>query len=282
MTFIPATQPPAGLTVDAAWCVFHTHEILVLLDGDQARIPTAVQLDSLNLPVIREQYLGTLDDVPCYCAEVEQIPSDLPENATFYGLRTLFERLPLDIFWMAGRASQMMHWNRTHQFCGMCGHSTEHAENERAKRCPKCGHTSYPHISPAIIVAVVNNEGELLLAHAKHFPKGLYSVIAGFVETGETFEEAVRREVKEEVSIDVTDIRYFGNQPWPFPDSLMVAFTAKYAGGDIQPDNVEIMDAGWYTADNLPLIPGKISVARKLIDWFTKNYDVTSQAYRHG
>jgi len=272
MPFMPAVQPPAEISADALWCVFHKNTLCVLRDAAQVRLPTAAQVDGLNLPVIREQYLGTLDDVPCYCAEIEQLPSNLPDNVKFDGLRALFERLPSDIFWMAGRASQTMHWNRTHQFCGMCGHATEHAENERAKRCPKCGHTSYPRISPAIIVAVVKDEGQLLLAHAKHFPEGLYSVIAGFVEAGETFEEAVCREVKEEVNIDVADIRYFGNQPWPFPDSLMVAFTAKYAGGDIQPDNVEIMDAGWYSADALPTIPGKISVARKLIDWFTANH----------
>jgi NAD+ diphosphatase len=190
----------------------------------------------------------------------------------FHGLRALFDTLPEDLFWTAGRAFQMMHWSRTHQYCGRCGHPTQDAENERAKRCPECGHTSYPRISPAIIVAVVKDDRELLLAHAKRFPKGLHSVIAGFVEPGETFEEAVRREVKEEVNIDVSDIRYFRSQPWPFPDSLMVAFTAKYAGGELQVDNVEIMDAGWYTADNLPLGPSSISVARKLIDWFVANH----------
>ncbi len=275
MAFIPDRTPPAGRAADAVWCVFYHNDLLVVFDDDRAQIPTAALLEDLNIPVVREQYLGTLDEVPCYCAEVEQKPQDLPENANFYGLRTLFERLPSDLFWMAGRASQMMHWNRTHQFCGMCGHPTQHAEDERAKRCPQCGHTSYPRISPAIIVAVVKDERELLLAHAKHFPTGLHSVIAGFVEVGETFEETVRREVKEEVNIDVTDIRYFGSQPWPFPDSLMVAFTARYAGGDIQVDNVEITDAGWYTADNLPSGPSSISVSRKLINWFAENYPVS-------
>jgi NAD+ diphosphatase len=272
MTFIPAITTPPEYTTGDWWFIFLQHELLVFLDDEQARIPTFSSLKRLDLAITREQYLGTLDNIPCYCAEVEQKPQTLPTNVEFCGLRSLFERLPPELFWTAGRAYQLMHWNRTHQFCGQCGHATQFADDERAKRCPECGHTSYPRISPAVIVAVVKDERELLLAHAKRFPKDLYSVIAGFVEPGETFEEAIRREVKEEVNIDVTDIRYFGSQPWPFPDSLMVAFTAKYAGGKIRVDNVEITHAGWYTADNLPLGPSSISVARKLINWFVATY----------
>jgi NAD+ diphosphatase len=126
---------------------------------------------------------------------------------------------------------------------------------------------SFPDVSPAIIVAVIRDE-RILLARASRFPKQMYSVLAGFVEPGESLEECVRREEREEVGVEVTNIRYFGSQPWPFPHSLMVGFTADHAAGEISADGKEIVDAGWFTADHLPQIPGKISIARKLIDWF--------------
>jgi len=130
---------------------------------------------------------------------------------------------------------------------------------------------NFPRISPAIIVAVLKGK-EILLARAHRFPPRLYSVIAGFVEPGETLEECVRREVKEEVGIEVENICYFGSQSWPFPNSLMVAFTADYANGKITIDETETIDAGWFTAHNLPPIPDKVSISRRLIDWFVEIY----------
>lgn len=144
--------------------------------------------------------------------------------------------------------------------------------DERAKVCPSCGFVNYPRISPAMIVAVTRGR-EILLAKGSRFQGGFYSVLAGFVEPGETFEECVEREIKEEVGLKVKNINYFGSQPWPFPDSLMVGFTAEYAGGDITIDNKEILDAGWYTAEGLPLIPGNGSIARRLIDWYVQKQD---------
>ena len=126
---------------------------------------------------------------------------------------------------------------------------------------------SFPRISPAIIV-LVERDGKALLARSPRFKEGLFSTLAGFVEPGETLEDAVRREVKEEAGIDVKNIRYFGSQPWPFPDSLMVGFTAEYAGGEIKIDDNEILDARWFSAEDMPEIPGKISIARALIDYF--------------
>lgn len=268
MTYIPGFKGPAVPPPDAVRCVLYAGDVLVFRAQNQARFPTTADLSGVPFRLAREFFLGTLHSIPWYCADLDEIPLNLPDSAEFCGLRGLFDGLPADQFWMAGRAAQLAHWNRTHQFCGQCGHPTQDADDERAKRCPQCGHSSYPRISPAIIVAVVNDQQELLLAHAKHFPSDLYSVIAGFVEPGETLEDAVRREVKEEVNLEVTDIRYFGSQPWPFPDSLMLAFTARHAGGEIEVDAVEITDAGWYTAATLPQIPGPISVSRKLIDWF--------------
>lgn len=141
------------------------------------------------------------------------------------------------------------------------------AKGMNAKECPGCRFLSFPRISPAVIV-LVEKENRVLLARVKRFTTELYSVLAGFVEPGETLEETVRREVAEETGIKVKNIRYFGSQPWPFPDSLMIGFTADYESGEIKIDETEIADAGWYDPDRLPIIPGKISIARELIDWF--------------
>jgi NAD+ diphosphatase len=172
-----------------------------------------------------------------------------------------------DLIWIAGRANQLVNWSQTHRHCGRCGQPTEDKTDERAKTCPQCGLVNYPRLSPAIIVAVLKND-RILLGRNKRFKLPFYSVLAGFVEPGETLEECVRREIREEVNISVKNIRYFGSQPWPFPDSLMIAFVADYAGGEIRTDGLEIIDAAWFTKDNLPQIPPKISIARQLIDWF--------------
>ena len=143
--------------------------------------------------------------------------------------------------------------------------------DERAKLCPACGLVSFPRVAPAIIVAVVR-DGTILLARARRFPTVMYSVIAGFVEPGESLEQCVHREVREEVGVAVRGLRYFASQPWPFPHSLMVAFTAQHAGGEIRVDEREITEAGWYPPDRLPRIPDSISVARRLIDWFVQTH----------
>ena len=186
---------------------------------------------------------------------------------TFEGLRQVYGRLDEDLFWVAARAVQIVDWDRTHKICGRCGNQLITKTTERAKECPQCGLLHFPRLAPAIIV-LVERDRELLLARSRHFLPGMYSVLAGFVEPGESLEEAVVREVKEEVGLTVKDIKYFGSQPWPFPHSLMIGFTAIYAGGEITLDDTEIEDAGWFTVDNLPPIPSKISIARKLIDWF--------------
>ncbi len=185
----------------------------------------------------------------------------------FSGLRNLFDSLDDALYRLAVVAVQVVDWDRMHQFCGRCGEKTEYKEGVRAKACPRCGLVSFPRISPAVIVAV-ERDNKLLLARASRFPTQFYSVLAGFVEPGETLEEAVAREVKEEVGIELANISYFGSQPWPFPDSLMIGFTAQYAGGEICIDESEIVDAGWFEANELPTLPGKISIARQLIDWF--------------
>jgi len=170
---------------------------------------------------------------------------------------------------LAGRAVQTAEWIRTHQFCGRCAMPTEPSTGERGLKCASCGLVSYPRVAPAMITLVTRGEPgpdqEALLARGVRFPRPMYSCLAGFVEPGEDLEGAVIREVKEEVGVDVDDVRYVGSQPWPFPHSLMVGFRANYVGGDIVLEEEEIMDAKWYRKDDLPMIPPEISIAGKII-----------------
>jgi NAD+ diphosphatase len=169
------------------------------------------------------------------------------------------------MFTLAGRAFQIMDWDRTHLYCGHCGTPTTLKTGERARQCPKCGQTHYPRIAPAVM-ALVQRGDQLLLARSPHFAPGMHSALAGFVEPGESLEQCLVREVKEEVGVDVTNLRYFSSQPWPFPHSLMIAFNCDWTGGEIVPDPTEIEAAGWFDLDHLPVLPNKISIARRLID----------------
>jgi NAD+ diphosphatase len=264
--FISGVLPPQERSEPAWWFVFRESKLLVYQEPSPVRSPYLVDLGELGLTALSEQYLGRLDNQPCYAAEVAEgtIP---PPDMTFEGLRQVYGRLDEDLFWIATRAVQIVDWDRTHRFCGRCGVPLNTKTTERAKECPQCGLLHFPRLAPAIIV-LVERGNELLLARSRHFMPGMYSVLAGFVEPGESLEEAVVREVREEVGIEIKDIKYFGSQPWPFPHSLMIGFTASYAGGEISLDDDEIENAGWFAVDNLPRIPGKISIARKLIDWF--------------
>lgn len=223
-------------------------------------------IDSRAFGLSQTQFLGYLEGCPCVAAE-------LPESAnyddlyTLQSLRKLHFALDDDLFAIAARAVQIIAWNNTHQFCGRCATATIQHPTERAKRCPNCDLRQYPRLSPAVIMLIYKEE-QLLLARAPRFRNGMYSVLAGFVEPGESLEETVARETREEVGIEIKHIQYFGSQPWPFPNSLMVGFTAEYAGGTITPEPGEIEDAAWFNKTELPPVPGELSIARKLIDWF--------------
>ena len=157
-------------------------------------------------------------------------------------------------------------WRSESRFCGSCGGANRDADTgEIARQCTVCGRLEFPRISPAVITIVINDKGEALLAHNCKFAKGVYSLIAGFNEAGESLEATVAREIKEEVNIDVKDIRYIRSQPWPFPNSLMLGFAARYNGGELRVDNIEIEDAQWFSRDKLPGLPGNGSVSRYLI-----------------
>lgn len=197
---------------------------------------------------------------------------DLPENFRVQNLRSALLQLPFEARIAVCRGRELAYWRRNRHFCGRCGSELEDLVEECARRCPSCGTVFYPTLSPAVIVAVTSEDGRLLLAHNRKFRDGMYSLIAGFVEPGETMEEAVRREVAEEVGLSVRNIRYFGSQSWPYPNSLMAGFTAEYAGGEVHPDGVEISDAGFFTPESAPELPSPGSIARTMIDHWIANY----------
>lgn len=252
----------------AYWLLFKGNKVLVGENDGQIALPD-IDPDELKIKPVRKQYVGQVDGRICYVGELSS-DTDTPLGMSFCNLRQLLDQIPEGLFVLAGKAFQIMHWDRTHQYCSSCGAQTENKTDERAKRCPSCGFVNYPRISPAVIVAITRGN-EILLARGVHFQTGFYSVLAGFVEPGETFEECVQREVGEEVGLKVRNIKYFGSQPWPFPDSLMVGFTAEYDSGDLNMDKKEIIDAGWFTPDKLPPLPGGGSIARRLIDWYVQH-----------
>ena len=182
-------------------------------------------------------------------------------------LRELFHALPPEEFKEQARRQEITEWRRINRFCGCCGAEMRHHDNpaERAMVCPSCGYTAYPKITPAIIVLVTKGDS-ILLQRNSHYHVPYWSLVAGFVDPGENFEEAVRREIREEASVEVRAIRYFGSQCWPFPSNMMVGFRAEYASGELRPDGEEVIESGWFRRDALPPIPRPRSLARALID----------------
>jgi len=268
----------------AYWFIFDRGRLLVNTAGTENPDNTDDAVNRRSIPFIEDMgklrpllldvhYLGLIDGKESYFAE---LGANMDENVRALSgfarmeLKMLFGSLEDDWFRLANRAFHLLSWVKKNRFCGVCGGELSMSEDEVAFKCDKCGNIIYPRISPAVIVAITRGE-EILLAHSARFANGMYSVIAGFVEAGETLEECVEREIGEEVGIQVRNIRYFCSQPWPYPDSLMVAFTAEYESGEIRIDNKEITDADWYTADRLPGLPLKVSVARKLIDNWLKS-----------
>jgi NAD+ diphosphatase len=216
-------------------------------------------------------YIGQIDDVACYGIEISSEMA-LPQGMEFRELRNLFGILEPKTFEMALTATHIVYWNSSYRYCGSCKGNLVPDKETRAKKCDQCGRLEFPRISPAVIV-LVEQEGRILLGRSPRFAGEFYSVLAGFVEPGESLEDTVRREIMEEVGITVNNIAYFSSQPWPFPDSLMIGFTAQYESGEITVDGEEILDAKWFLPDELPKIPGKISIARKLIDWYIEKHN---------
>jgi len=248
--------------------VFCRDKLLVITKESSLHIPTWEDLEPLGINYSKKLYIGNINGYSCFSADItDTFQETLPDNLSLIGLRKLFGSIKDDLFAAAGRAFHIINWHQTHLFCGRCSKPTQQKSDEMAKVCPNCGLLSYPAMVPAVIVAVIK-DNKILLARNKQKAFKHYSVLAGFVEAGESLEDCVKREIMEEVGIKVKNISYFGSQPWPFPNSLMVAFTAEYESGEIEVDGKEISDAGWFTKEELPEIPGNISIAWRLIQWF--------------
>jgi NAD+ diphosphatase len=263
MSFVPGAATPATLSPHARWFVVHEAGLIVRLQHPGVELLSQGDVRALGLDLAASQYLGQLDGEDCFVLAAGSLAPASP-YAT-HGLRALYGQLEDEVLALAGRAVQIAHFTETHRFCGRCGLPTLRDPVERCLRCAGCGLVSYPRISPAIIVLVRRGD-EALLARSARFASGFYSTLAGFVEPGESLEQTLKREVFEEVGIEVTQLRYFGSQPWPFPHSLMVAFVAEHAAGEISVDGVEITDARWFSASALPPVPPRLSIARQLID----------------
>ena len=271
LTLPDAFQPallPARSEVDqpAHWFIFAGGNLLVRPSQDCVELPVASIWPFAKLTPQRRLYLGTLRGQPCHAAEVEALAAP-PPGLRFESLRALWMRLEDPLLGVASHAAQLIEWDRSHQFCGYCGIPTERRADERARTCPACHAMAYPRLSPVVMVRIVR-EGTILLARAPRFAPGVYSVLAGFVEAGETLEQAIHREVLEEVRLQVRNLRYFASQSWPFPHALMLAFTADYAAGELQVDGREIVEAGWFSPQRLPGLPSPISMAWRLIQDF--------------
>ena len=270
--FIQLLKYPEKFTGENIVLVYHDMEILVEKNREEKILPGYHSISTYYDLSVSPVPLGIMDGVFYSAIHVDD-KTDIPDDTEFINVRFLYRTTDEDLFYLAGLGRQLADWDGTFRFCGRCGTRTENNPGERAKLCRSCGHISYPRISPAVICSVKKGN-EILLARGVKFTRKVYSVLAGFVEPGETLEETVSREIMEETGISVKNIKYFGNQPWPFSSSMMIAFTSEYESGEIRIDEKEILDAGWFTPDNLPMLPSPYSIARRLIMDFvekTKN-----------
>jgi NAD+ diphosphatase len=265
--FISRVTPPDGVDGSvrpAHWWVVRAGEVLVHESGDLPYGDVPIE-DLTEAPII----LGSFGQTLAWAVGVHHA-TEPPTGTRFVPLRALAAELEEDRWALAGRAVQLVEWARTSRYCGRCGTPTVASPGERGMCCPACGLVAYPRLAPAVIT-LVERDDQVLLANGRTFGTPMYSCVAGFVEPGETLEAAVRREVGEEVGIELDEVRYFGSQPWPFPHSLMIGFQATWAGGEIAIEESEIADAGWFSAGAMPLIPPRMSIARSLIDdWLSR------------
>jgi NAD+ diphosphatase len=256
------------------WVIIQNNELILNKDG---ALPTGQDITSLVAFFIRYFRLGLFNGKEYFCAEINADCIIVSEFTTV-PLRKALTLFHPDQYGIGVKAYSVINWDKNHQYCGCCGGPTVHQGNSFERICPSCQVSFFPRISPSIIV-LVHKEDHLVMARSPHFPPGVYGLIAGFVEAGESLEEAACREVQEEVGLQIKNLSYFGSQPWPFPDSLMVAFTAEYDSGEIVIDENEIESASWYRYNNLPGRPStSISIAAILLDSFV---GLCNEKYQH-
>lgn len=244
------------------WLIFQNSRIVLLKESQN--FPEEEAIEGFLPHVLRQFSIGE----GFYAVEI-QPQAEIPDTCLLVSFKTFFRSAHESLHPIIARGFSVLNWDKNHQFCGKCSNKTEIHPELFERHCASCELVFYPRISPSIIVLIQKGE-EVLMARSPHFPADLYSLIAGFVEPGETVEEAVHREVKEEVGLLVKNLRYFGSQSWPFPDSLMLGFFADYAAGEITPEPIEIESADWFSVDNLPEHPATASIAGKLIEAYVR------------
>lgn len=261
--FVPGHRGPASIEGKVACCVFHDNRVFIARDGSRPVLPR-LDAAACGIEMDAAHYLGTLNGTHCYGLTLPQ-HAMLPQGLELLGMRALILEGDETAAAIAGQAFQVLEWARTHRHCGSCGAPTRPHASDRAVECPDCRLTFYPRISP-VMMALVYRDNELLLTRKPGYAQGRYTVVAGFVESGESLEQCLAREVREEVGVEIRNPRYFGSQPWPFPNSLVMAFSAEWAGGEARPDLDELEEARWFAVDALPDLPEAVHISRQLID----------------
>ncbi len=266
MAIFNAAGAGAVVPGSALMLAFAGSQVLVDLAGPP-RFPSFYEIAAWVPADAELHHLGHWEGQALFAVALDK-QSGLDESLDWMDLRRLLGVLDESLFYVAGRATQILDWARNHRFCGRCGAPTaRHEGGERALVCTRCGFGAYPRINPCVI-AIVTRGDEILLARAHRFANGMFSALAGFMEVGETAEQTLIREVREEVGVEIGDIRYFASQSWPFPSNLMLAYLAEYAGGEIRLQEEEIAEAGFFHYTDLPLLPPAGSIARAMIDHF--------------
>ncbi len=261
--YTPSTREPER-SDGALYFVFHGNDLLTDMRASEPCLLPGDEIRFLAPAPMRQQFLGYWHDTPIYARELDAATPLDSGNYMVGNLYGILGRVSEEMFALAGRAQQLLAWQRENGFCGSCGAAMSQHAKETAMNCEPCGSMIYPRISPCIIVLVTRGE-EMLLARNANFPIEMFSTLAGFVEAGESLEECLVREVKEEVGVDVDNIRYFKSQSWPFPNQLMLGFFAEYAGGDIVCEDEEIAEAHWFKPDQLPTTPPATAISGQLI-----------------
>ena len=276
MNFTPTYQPACSIEKNSLCLLFDDDALWILNTSANIPVPEYSQLPTDKLTESQTHYIGLINQQSVFLIHgtdtIKLAEATHNDKLTRAPLRELFTNLSADLSIMINLAYHIYLWEKNSRYCGHCGSTMQFMPDQRGKNCSKCEHTVYPLVMPCIIVSVIKDNKSILLAEINHKNSCFQSVLAGFIEAGETLEQAVAREVQEEVGISIKNLTYYGSQPWSFSQSLMVAFTAEYNSGEIQVDGKEIEFADWYSADKLPELPPEYSIARQMIEDFRNTY----------